>query len=91
MAGCTANCVQGTFDDQRLGEADGIANESKHDQDLGDAEKPAGHMHYDAGGKVGLDRVDRPQASIDRINRAEHGPVSIASGAIPTDDSGQNA
>src|SRR5262249_57210159 len=78
----TTNCVQETLDDQRLGEADRIADEGKHDQDLGDAEKPAGHMHCDAGDKVGPDRVDHAQVSIDRIDRAEHGALSFAGETI---------
>src|SRR5262249_23197333 len=39
-------------------------------------------MHHDAGDKVGPDRVDHAQVSIDRTDRAEHGPLSIASETV---------
>ena len=73
-----ANGMQETFDDQRFGDADRIAHEREHDQDLGNADDPAGHMDDGAGDQVGPGRVDRGQVLIDGIDRAEHAPLSVA-------------
>ncbi len=72
-----ANGMQETFYDQRFGDADRIAHEREHDQDLGNADDPAGHMDDGAGHQVGPGRVDRGQVLIDGIDRAEHAPLSI--------------
>ena len=81
--------MQETFNDHRLGDADRMTHASKHDQDLGDADDPAGHVHDGAGKEIGTTGVDRGEVLVDGIDRAEHPPLSVASKA--PDDDVQNA
>src|SRR6478736_2692085 len=66
--------MQETFNDHRLDDADRMTHASKHDQDLGDADDPAGHVHDGAGKEIGTTGIDRGEVLVDGIDRAEHPP-----------------